>query len=105
MCGELVTRLVEYSGTLLRNIRTFQQIGDNRGAGIIQSSCVGYLAHLAVLCDLISRSEPNFDPEMDAFCDSALERLGRLTMEIDFESYTWLDLLLRVCHLVDPPKN
>ena len=103
ICGELVTRLDEYSDALLWNIRSFQQIGDNQGAEIIQSSCVGCLAHLAVLCDLVSRSEPNFDPEMDAICDSSLERLGRLTQEMKFERYSYFDLLLRVRHSVDPP--
>ena len=102
-CGELVTRLDEYSDTLLWNIRNFQRIGDNQGAEIIQSSCVVCLAHLAVLCDLISRLEPNFDPEMDAICDSSLERLGRLTQEMKFERYTYFDLLLRVRHSVGPP--
>ena len=100
ICGELVTRLDEYSDALLWNIRNFQQIGDNQGAAIIQSSCVGCLAHLALLCDLISRSEPNFDSEMDAICDSSLKRLGRLTQEMSFEGYTYLDLLLRVRHLI-----
>jgi len=102
MCDELVIRLDGYSDTLLRNIRTFLQIGDIQGAEIIQSGCVGCLAHLAVLCDLVSRSEPNSKPRMDAMCDSSLERLGHLTQEMCFEGYTYLDLLLRVRHLVVP---
>ena len=105
ICGELVTRLDEYSDTLLWNIRNFQRIGDNQGAEIIQSSCVGCLAHLAVLCDLISRSEPNFNSEMDAICDLSLERLGRLTQEMKYERYTYFHLLLRVRRLVDPPGS
>ena len=95
--GELVTRLDEYSTTLLRNIRKFLQIGDIQGAEIVQSNCVGCLAHLAVLCDLIGQSEPNSKPEMDAVCDLSLERLGRLTREMSFDGYTYFDLLLRVC--------
>ena len=55
-----------------------------------------------MLCDLISRSEPNFDPKMDATCDSSLERLGRLTQEMSSEIYTYFDLLLMVRHLVGP---
>jgi len=38
---------------------------------------------------------------MDAICDSSLERLGRLTQEMNFEEYTYLDLLLKVRHPVD----
>ena len=97
----MVIRLDEYSDTLVRNIRRFTEIGDDHGAEIIQSSCVGCLAHLALLCDSISRLEPNSKPQMDAICDSSLERLGRLTQEMNFEEYTYLDLLLKVRHPVD----
>ena len=98
ICEDLVTCINEYSGTLLRNARTFLQIGDTQGAGIIQSSCVGCLAHLAVLCDFISRLEPNSKPRMDAICDSSLERLGHLTEEMSFDGFSYFDLLLRVRH-------
>ena len=96
-----MTRLDEYSDTLLRNARTFLQIGDTQGAEMIQSSCICCLAHLAVLCDLISRLKPNSKPQMDTVCDSSLERLGCLTQEMSFEGYTYFDLLLRVCRQVD----
>ena len=95
---ELVIRLDEYSDTLLQNAQRFTEIGDGLGAEIIQSSCVSCLAHLAVLCDLVSRLEPNSKPQMVAVCDSSLERLGRLTQEVNFDEYTYLDLLLRVRH-------
>ena len=98
ICDDLVTCIDEYSDTLLRNARTFLQIGDTQGAEIIQSSCVGCLAHLAVLCDLVGRLEPNSKPRMDAICDSSLERLGHLTEEMNFDGYTYFDLLLRVRH-------
>ena len=101
ICAGPVTRLDEYSDTLLRNLRTFLQIGDIQGAQIIQSSCIGCLAHLAVLCDLISCSDPNSKLQMDTICDSSLERLGNLTQEMNFEEYTYFDLLLRVRHRVD----
>ena len=100
-----MTHLDEYSDTLLRNARTFLQLGDTQGAEIIQSSCVGCLAHLAVLCDLISHLEPNYKPRMDAVCDSSLERLGQLTQEMSFDGYTYFDLLLRVCHWVVVPDH
>ena len=86
-------------------MRTFLRIGDTQGAEIIQSSCVGCLAHLAVLCDLISCLEPNFRPQMDAICDSSLERLGHLTEEMSFEGYMYFDLLLKVRHQVDYPQQ
>ena len=96
ICDEVVIRLDEYSDTLLRNIRSFAEIGDGLGAEIIQSSCVGCLAHLALLCDFVSRLEPNSKPQMDAVCDSSLERLGRLTQEMNFDEYTYFELLLGV---------
>jgi len=101
ICDELVTRLDEYSNALLQNIRRFIEIGDSRGAEIIQSSCVGCLAHLAVLCDLVGRLEHNSKPQMDAVCDSSLVRLGHLTQEMDFDEYSHFDVLLRVRHPAD----
>ena len=98
-----MTRLDEYSDTLLRNMRISLQIDDRQGAEIIQGSCIGCLAHLAVLCDLIGRLEPNSKPQVDAVCDSSLERLGRLTQEMYFDEYTCFDLLLMVRHWVDFP--
>jgi len=100
-CDELVTRLDEYSDTLLRHIQRFLEIGDDLGAEMIQSSCVGCLAHLAMLCDLINQEDPSSKPQMDAICDSSLERLGHLTQEMSFDEYTYLDLLLRVRHGAD----
>ena len=98
-------RLDEYSDTLLRNMRNFLQIEDRQGSEIIQRSCIGCLAHLAVLCDLIGRLEPNSKPQVDAVCDSSLERLGRLTQELCFDEYTYSDLLLVVCHRVGFPDS
>ena len=101
ICDALVTCLDQYSDALLRGIREFLRIGDSQGAEIIQSSCVGCLAHLAMLCNLVSRLEPNSKPRMDAVCDSSLERLGHLTQKMSFEGYTTFDLLLRVRHWVN----
>ena len=101
ICVELVTCLNKYSDTLLHQVQTFLQIGDTQGAEIIQSSCVGCLAHLAALCDLVGRLDHNSKHQMDIVCDSSLERLGRLTQEMSFEGYTYFDLLLRVRHQVD----
>ena len=98
-----MARLDEYSGTLLRNVPAFLQIGDTQGAGIIQRSCIGCLAHLAVLCNLVSHLEPNCKPQMDAVCDSSLERLGHLTQGMIFRGYTYFDLLLRVRHWAHHP--
>ena len=96
MCDQLVARLDEYSDTLLRHLQRFLDVGDRRGAEVIQSSCVACLAHLAVLCDLISGLEPNSKPQMDAVCDSSLERLGHLAQGMRIDGYTYLDVLLGV---------
>ena len=96
ICDEVVTHLREYSEILLRNIRQFVEVGDSHGVEIIQSSCVGCLAHLGVLCDFIGRLEPNYKPQIDGICDWSLERLGDLTQEMCFDEYTYLDLLLNV---------
>ena len=96
-----MTRLDQYSTVLLRNIRMFMEIGDNYGAEIIQSSCITCLAYLAVLCDFVNRLEPNSGPQTNAICDSSLERLVRLTQEMNFDEYTYLDVMLRVRHSDD----
>ena len=96
ICDEAVARIREFSETLLRNIPQFVEIGDAPGAEIIQNSCIGCLAHLSVLCDFIGRLEPNSRSWMDIVCDWSLERLGTLTTGMDFEEYTYLDLLMKV---------
>ena len=101
LCDQLVIRLDEYSDALLRNMRDFLEIEDTHGAEIIQNSCVGCLTHLAMLCDLIGRVEPSSKSRTAAICDSSLERLGRLTQQINRNEYTYLDLLLGVRHPVD----
>jgi hypothetical protein len=100
MCDQLVTRLDEYSNTLLRHLQRFLDVGDRRGAEVIQNSCAACLAHLAVLCDLISGLEPNSKPQMDAVCDSSLERLGHLARGMRIDGYTYLDVLLGVRHYI-----
>ena len=96
MCDKLMTRLDEYSHTILRHQRRFLVIGDRHGAEIIQSSCVTCLAHLAELCDLVSGLEPNSKTRMSRICDSSLERLGHLTQDVSTDGYTYLDVLLGV---------
>lgn len=81
-------------------MRRFVQLGDSHGAEIIQSSCVGCLAHLAMLCDFVGRQEPNSKPQMDEICDWSLGQLGDLTQEMSFDEYTYLELLLKVCRRV-----
>ena len=82
-------------------MQRFVEIGDSHGAEIIQSSCVGCLSHLAVLCGFMSQLEPNSKPRLDAICDWSLEQLGDLTQGMNFDEYTYLDLLLRVSCWVD----
>ena len=86
----------ECTVSLLRNIQQFVKIGDSHGAEIIQNSCAGCLAHLAMLCEFIGRLEPNSKPRMDDICDWSLKQLGDLTRGMSFDEYTYLDLLLRV---------
>ena len=64
---------------------------------MIGSSCIACLAHLAILCEVISRANPVAEVEMCNPCDSVLERLGTLTSQLRFDEYTYLDLLLGVC--------
>ena len=88
--------LDSYSQTLLYNLRRFQELGDKRGAAMIGSSCVDCLAHLAVLCEALSKIEPAPQTGPDNLCDSTLERLGKLAGDMHMEEYTRLDLLLGV---------
>ena len=88
--------LDHYSRTLLSNLRRFQELGDKSGAGVIRSSCVNCLAHLAALSVTLGEIEPTFQTELDTLCDSTLERLGELALDMGMEEYTRLDLLLGV---------
>jgi hypothetical protein len=81
---------------LLSNIKRFHELGDNSGAEVIGSSCIACLAHLAVLYEAVCRTDPVGSFELCNLCDSALERLGALTSELEFDEYTYLDLLLGV---------
>lgn len=63
---------------------------------MIRSSCITCLAYLTALCELAGRTETTADLEMNDLCDSNLEKLGRLTEDMQLEEYTHLDLLLGV---------
>jgi hypothetical protein len=91
-----MTHLDNYSQTLLSNLRRFQELGDQSGAAMIRGSCVECLAHLAVLCEALSKVGPAPQTELDTLCDSTLERLGELAGDMYMEEYTHLDLLLGV---------
>ena len=88
--------LDHYSQTLLSNLRRFLELGDKSGAGVIRSSCVNCLAHLAVLCVALGQDEAGPQAELENLCDSTLERLGELAQDMRVEEYTRLDLLLGV---------
>ena len=94
-----MTLLDTYSQTLLSNLRRFQELGDNSGAGMIRSSCVDCLAHLAALCQALCNAEPTPQTKFESLCYSTLERLGELAQDMCMEEYTRLDLLLRVCNI------
>ena len=69
---------------------------DENGVNVIGSSCIACLAHLAILCEVVSRVDPAAEVEMCNLCDSALKGLGTLTSQLHFDEYTYLDLLLAV---------
>lgn len=96
-CDQLVSLLDEFSQTLLSNLWRFQELGDQNGAGAIRASCVNCLAHLAILCETLGRIEPITQTRVDTLCDSTLEQLGALALDMCMEEYTTLDLLLGVC--------
>ena len=81
---------------LLGDIKVFRERGDKCGAEVLGSSCIACLAHLAILYEVVGRTDPVARPEMYNLCDSALQRLGTLTSELRFDEYTYLDLLLGV---------
>lgn len=88
--------LDDHSRTLLLNLQRFQELGDTNGAGIIRSTCVDCLAHLAVLCEAIGGVGPAPQTALEALCDSTLERLSELARDTCMEECTRLDLLLGV---------
>ena len=91
-----MTYLDNYSQTLLLNLQRFRELSDECGAGIIRSSCINSLAHLAVLCETLYQMEPA-KRELDTLCELALKRLSGLTQDMRTEEYTRLDLVLGVC--------
>ena len=95
-CDQLVALLDEYSQSLLSNLQRFQELGDKSGAETIRGCCLNCLAHLAVLCEVLSDVEP-IQAGVDALCDSKLECLGKLAEDMRMEEYTRHDLLLGVC--------
>jgi hypothetical protein len=95
-CDRLLASLEGFSLCLLSNIKRFHELCDNSGAEVISSSCIACLAHLAVLYEAVCRTDPIGSFELRNLCDSTLERLGTLTLEVHFDEYTYLDLLLGV---------
>jgi hypothetical protein len=95
-CDRIIASLEGISQTLLGNTKRFREYGDSVGADVIGSSCVACLAHLAILYEVVGRTDPVARVEKYDLCDSALQRLGILTSELRFEEYTYLDLLLGV---------
>jgi len=93
-CERMIELLEEFSRKLLDDIKTFRRHGDKNGADVVSGNCVACLAHLAVLCEVVSRNDPSAEAKMDNLCDSALQRLGTLTSELQFDEYTYLDLLV-----------
>ena len=95
-CNQVLGSLEEFSQKLLDNMKRFREHGDRSGADIIGSSCITCLAHLTVLYDVVCRTDPQVTVETYNLCDSALQRLGMLTSKLQFDGYTYFDLLLGV---------
>ena len=94
-CDQVLASLEVFSQKLLDEVKRFRQYGDKRGEDMICSSCITCLAHLAVLYEVVCRTDPDAR-EMYNLCDSALQRLGILASEIQLDEYTYFDLLLGV---------
>ena len=94
-CDRTLASLEEFSQSLLGNAKRFRVHGDKNGADVISSSCIACLAHLAVLYEVVGRSDP-ITRETCNLCDSALQRLGMFTYELQLDEYTYIDLLLGV---------
>lgn len=94
-CDRVLTSLEKFSQKLLDNIKGFHEHGDTSGVDVTGSSCITCLAHLAVLYEAFCRTDP---VAMETYnrCDSALQRLGTLTYELELDEYTYFDLLLGV---------
>lgn len=97
----MLRSLEDFSQKITDKIETFRQHGDNPVADIISSSSIACLAQLAVLYEIVGRTDPFAKAEMDRFCDSALQRLGALSSDLHIEEYTYLDLLLGVRNFCD----
>jgi hypothetical protein len=95
-CDQTLASLEVFSLGLLANIKRFRELGDKGGADVISSNCIACLAHLAILYEVVCRTDPIGRFELYSLCDSALQRLGTLTSELHFDEYTHLDLLLGV---------
>jgi hypothetical protein len=95
-CDQMFESLENFSQKLLNHIKTLRHHRDDTTAGIISSSCIACLAHLAILYELVGRTDPATKAEMDGCCDSALQRLGTVSSELHVGEYTYLDLLLGV---------
>ena len=85
-----------HSQITLSNLRRFEELGDEGGAGLIRGCCIICFAHLAVLCEALSTLEPAPQTGVDALCDSTLERLGELSGATRMEEYSHHDRLLGV---------
>ena len=92
----MLESLEDFSQKLFSNVKTFREHGDKNAADIVSSSCIACLSHLAVLYEVTGQTDPVAKVRMDRLCDLALQRLGELTSELQFDEYSYLDLLLGV---------
>jgi hypothetical protein len=92
----MVESLEEFSEKLFDDIKTFHKHSNKNGAEVVSGICIACLAHLAILYHIVSSNDPSAKAEVDDLCNSMLQSLGELTLELHFDEYTYLDLLLGV---------
>lgn len=93
---QLVLALDKFSNALMRNLQRFIQIEDISGVGTIWICCIICLGHLAVLCHLISRTEPTLRSSMDDMFNLTVEKLANLSHEVHIKEYSRFDVLTGV---------
>lgn len=94
-----MTVLHNYSWTLSRNLRRFEDLGDKSGAGAIRSCGIICYAHTIALCEAFGETGSTLPTETEVVCDWGLERLGELSQDMCIEECNRLDLLLGVCRV------
>ena len=92
----MVGVLDSFSSSLVENWLRFTNEGDIDGAGIIWTSCIICLAHLAALSHLTSQVDPASSMTMSCLYALTLDKLEKLSLEAHIEEYLNFDVLTEV---------